>query len=87
MAILGAAVIDADLGHAAERPRALSQDDFSAVYQAHVGRLYGFVFSQVGNREEAEDLTSQIFIKVYNSLARFEGRGSLEGWLYQIARV
>src|SRR5438105_3178872 len=45
------------------------------------------MYSQVGNREEAEDLTSQIFLKVYNSLGRFEGRGSLEGWLFQIARV
>jgi len=65
----------------------LAADDFSAVYEAHIGRIFGFVFSQVGNREEAEDLTSQIFLKVYQSLARFEGRGSLEGWLFQIARV
>jgi RNA polymerase sigma-70 factor (ECF subfamily) len=65
----------------------LSADDFTAVYEAHVGRIYGFVYSQVGNREEAEDLTSQVFIKVYNSLNRFEGRGSLAGWLFQIARV
>jgi RNA polymerase sigma-70 factor (ECF subfamily) len=65
----------------------LGTDDFTAVYEAHVGRIYGFVYSQVGNREEAEDLTSQIFLKVYNSLSRFEGRGSLEGWLFQIARV
>ena len=87
MAMAGALLIDAGLGHAAERPKALNQGDFSAVYEAHVGRVYGFVFSQVGNREEAEDLTSQIFLKVYNSLDRFEGRGSLEGWLFQIARV
>ncbi|MBV8084415.1 MAG: sigma-70 family RNA polymerase sigma factor [Chloroflexi bacterium] len=65
----------------------LGADDFTAVYEAHAGRIYGFVYSQVGNREEAEDLTSQVFLKVYNSLNRFEGRGSLEGWLFQIARV
>lgn len=87
VAVIGAVVIDAGLGHASERPKALTVDDFSAVYEAHVGRVYGFVFSQVANREEAEDLTSQIFLKVYNSLQRFEGRGSLEGWLFQIARV
>jgi RNA polymerase sigma-70 factor (ECF subfamily) len=78
-------LLDAELR--AEQPARLSTEDFSKVYETHVGRMYGFVYSQVGNREEAEDLTSQIFLKVYNSLSRFEGRGSLEGWLFQIARV
>jgi RNA polymerase sigma-70 factor (ECF subfamily) len=79
-------MLDAEL-QGAQPPAALTSDDFGRVYEAHVGRVYGFVFSQIGNREEAEDLTSQIFLKVYNSLSRFEGRGSLEGWLFQIARV
>lgn len=61
--------------------------DFTALYEQHVGRIYGFIFSQVSNREEAEDLTSQVFLKAYNSLSRFEGRGSFEGWLFQIARL
>jgi RNA polymerase sigma-70 factor (ECF subfamily) len=74
-------------GAVAAVPQPLTAADFAAVYEAHVGRIYGFVFSQVGNREEAEDLTSQTFIKVYNSIGRFEGRGSLEGWLFQIARL
>jgi len=80
-------LLDADLGRAGEQPVRLTHEDFAAVYEAHVGRIYGFIFSQVGNREEAEDLTSQVFLKVYNSISRFEGRGSLEGWLFQIARV
>ena len=78
--------LDAGFGAAARRVQ-LTQDDFDAVYQLHAGKIYGFAFSQVGNREEAEDLTSQVFLKVYNSLRRFEGRGTLEAWLFQIARV
>src|SRR5438874_5586914 len=80
-------LLDAELHNSAAHKGALTSADFSAVYETHVSRVYGFVFSHVGNREEAEDLTSQIFLKVYNSLSRFEGRGSLEGWLFQIARV
>ena len=79
------AMLDTNVGVSA--PLSLTTPDFVAVYESHVGRVYGFVYSQVGNREEAEDLTSQIFLKVYNSLNRYEGRGSLEGWLFQIARV
>ena len=87
VATTGMGLLDADLGRAQPQPARLTADDFATIYEAHVGRIYGFVYSQVGNREEAEDLTSQIFLKVYNSLDRFEGRGSLEGWLFQIARV
>lgn len=79
-------MLDAGLGNVTQ-PKHLTVEDFASVYEAHLGRIYGFVFSQVANREEAEDLTSQVFMKVYNSLTRFEGRGSLEGWLFQIARV
>jgi RNA polymerase sigma-70 factor (ECF subfamily) len=80
-------LLDAELPQTADAGARLTTENFSAIYEAHVGRVYGFVFSQVGNREEAEDLTSQVFLKVYNSLSRFEGRGTLEGWLFQIARV
>ncbi|MHB8618793.1 MAG: RNA polymerase sigma factor [Chloroflexota bacterium] len=70
------------LGTPSSRPT-----DFSQVYQQHLRRVYGFIFSQVGNREEAEDLTSLVFLKVYNNLSLFEGRGSLRSWIFQIART
>ncbi len=63
------------------------QAHFAAVYQAFIERIYAFVFSHVGNREDAEDVTSQVFIKAYKSLPAFEGRGSFDGWLFQIART
>jgi RNA polymerase sigma-70 factor (ECF subfamily) len=52
-----------------------------------VGRVYRFVFSHVGNREDAEDITSQVFMKAYKGLDQFEGKGLLENWLLQIARM
>ena len=60
---------------------------FAAAYQAYIERIYAFVFSHVGNREDAEDVTSQVFIKAYKSLPTFEARGSFEGWLFRIART
>jgi len=66
---------------------ALSQAQFASLYQTYVERIYGFVFSHVGNREDAEDITSQAFIKAYKSLSKFEGRGSFESWLFQVART
>jgi len=65
---------------------ALGRAQFATVYEAYVDRIYSFVFSHVGNHEDAEDITSQVFIKTYKSLDKFAGRGSLESWLFQIAR-
>jgi RNA polymerase sigma-70 factor (ECF subfamily) len=38
------------------------------LYQEHLDRIYRFVYSHVRNREAAEDLTSQIFLKAVRSL-------------------
>ncbi|HLG72392.1 MAG TPA: sigma-70 family RNA polymerase sigma factor [Chloroflexota bacterium] len=65
----------------------LRQAEFAGLYEAYVGRVYRFVFSHVGNREDAEDVTSQVFVKAYKSLGQFEGKGLLENWLLQIARM
>lgn len=67
-------------------PILLGQAQFAALYESHVERIYGFVFNHVGNREDAEDVTSQVFIKAYKNVGQFDGRGAIEGWLFQIAR-
>ena len=41
---------------------------FELFYQENLDRIYHFVFSHVRNREAAEDLTSQIFLKAVRSL-------------------
>jgi RNA polymerase sigma-70 factor (ECF subfamily) len=80
------------LGHAADPAGGtdnvqFEHAHFAAAYQAYIERIYAFVFSHVGNREDAEDVTSQVFIKAYKSLPTFQARGSFEGWLFQIART
>lgn len=62
-------------------------EDFISLYRRTVGMVYAFIFSKVGSREEAEDLTSQVFLAALRNYGRFEGRGRVENWLLQIARV
>jgi RNA polymerase sigma-70 factor (ECF subfamily) len=58
-----------------------------AIYDAHVEQIYKFIFFKVGNREDAEDITSQVFIKAAHSLdVTLEGHTQL-AWLYQVART
>jgi RNA polymerase sigma-70 factor (ECF subfamily) len=63
-----------------------SQQEFQKFYQENLGLIYRYVYSQVGNREEAEDLTSQIFLKVFSSIDQERSRPSMQKWLYLIAR-
>ena len=61
--------------------------DFQPFYQENLGLIYRFVSSKVGNRQEAEDLTSQIFLKVMRSLDLKGDPRSMRAWLLQVART
>jgi RNA polymerase sigma-70 factor (ECF subfamily) len=50
--------------------------------QADVWRLC----AALGDRESADDLTQETFLRAFGSLHRFEGRSSLRTWLFSIAR-
>lgn len=49
--------------------------------------IYRFVYSKVGNREEAEDLTSQVFLKAVRALDNARDTQSILSWLFQVART
>ena len=61
--------------------------EFQTLYQENLGLIYRYVYSKVGNREEAEDLTSQIFIKAIRGVDTQRGPQSIQKWLYQVART
>lgn len=59
---------------------------FAELYDRHVHRVYGFVSRRVGNRAEAEDVTSAVFEQALESLPKFEWRGvPFAAWLIRIA--
>ncbi len=56
------------------------------VYDRYADRLYAYFLRRCGQRELAEDLTSQIFVKFLKSLPTLEWRGlPLEAWLFRAA--
>lgn len=57
------------------------------VYEAHIEHIYRFVYFKVGNQQDAEDITSQVFMKAGNSLDVTQGEQSQLSWLYQVART
>ena len=66
---------------------AVDEQSFRTLYQENLSVVYRFVYSKVGNREEAEDLTSQVFLKAVRGLDRERGSQSIQSWLYQVART
>jgi RNA polymerase sigma-70 factor (ECF subfamily) len=60
---------------------------FSELYQRHFDRVYAFLARRAGGRDEAEDLTAEVFHHALANLGRFEWRGApFIAWLLQIAR-
>lgn len=59
---------------------------FAELYEIHFERVYLFIVRRVGDRDVAEDLTSDVFHKALANLKRFEWRGVPFGaWLLRIA--
>ena len=58
-----------------------------ALYEETLPAIYRFIYGKVGNREEAEDLTSQVYIKALNGLDQSRDTASAQAWLFQVART
>src|SRR5208337_1849628 len=59
---------------------------FAELYESHFERVYAFIARRVRNREEAEDLTSEVFHQALANLPRFEWRGvPFVAWLLRMA--
>ncbi|WP_405567038.1 RNA polymerase sigma factor [Polaribacter sp. Asnod6-C07] len=46
--------------------------------------VYNLALKMVGNVEDAEDLTQEVFIKIITALSKFEGKSKFRTWLYRI---
>ena len=63
------------------------QDHLTWAYQTHVTAIYQYVYSRVGNRPDAEDLTAQVFMKAINGMRSDVSVPELRSWLYRVAQT
>ena len=70
-----------------ERPTLVTRPiDAEALYRTHARSLYAFIYSKVGNREAAEDITSEVFTRALTHLDPTREEHSIVAWLYRVAR-
>ena len=62
-------------------------NSLQTLYEQHLTAIYRFIYSKVGNREEAEDLTAQVFLKAVRGLDQTRDAVSAQSWLFQVART
>ncbi|HEY0994695.1 MAG TPA: sigma-70 family RNA polymerase sigma factor [Gemmatimonadaceae bacterium] len=58
---------------------------FAELVERYQNRLLNFVYRTVGDRERAEDLVQEVFIRVYRHLHRFDRSKKFSTWVYTIA--
>ena len=69
-----------------ERAQAGERDALEELYLIHFDRIYSYLHMTVGNRHDAEDLTTQTFLKMLESIGRFRWQSApFSAWLFRIA--
>ena len=65
-----------------------SEGDLAAydeLVRRYQGRIYNLVYNMTSNKEDAEDMVQDVFVKAYSSLKNFRGTASFYTWIYRIA--
>ncbi|AFC27861.1 RNA polymerase sigma factor [Paenibacillus mucilaginosus] len=60
------------------------EDAYRILMERHKDYIYTLIYRMVEHRETAEDLTQEVFIKLYRNLDRFRGDSQLKTWLYRL---
>lgn len=68
------------------RLRAGDEQAYAELYRRVHPRVFGFALRRLGDPTEAEDVAQDVFLQVYRSIERYEGRSSLLSWIFGIAR-
>jgi len=75
-----------DLKLLVEQAQQGNRDALEELYLLHFDRIYSYLHMSVGNRHDAEDLTTQVFVKMLESIGKFRWRSApFSAWLFRIA--
>ncbi len=76
-----ATLLSADVQAAAEGDRRA----FERIYRAHVDRVFSICVRMLGDRTQAEEVTQDVFVRVWEKLPGFRGESAFSSWLHRVA--
>lgn len=74
-----------DLDCVIDRARRRDAAAFDTLVELYSARVYGLIYRLLGQRELAEDLTQETFLRVVRTIESYEHDGRFEAWLFRIA--
>jgi len=75
-----------DTIQAVETDRRTGADlDFERLYETYRSRVFSTAYRMLSNRADAEDVTQDVFVKVFKKLKSFRGDSAVSTWIYRIA--
>ncbi|MDD5370578.1 MAG: sigma-70 family RNA polymerase sigma factor [Anaerolineaceae bacterium] len=89
-------MLEATLSNLLDDPGEAAEDDvliqeirheparFAILYRRYAVRVYGYLYGRLWNVEDAQDVTTQVFIEVMQSLPRYQQQGNFPAWLFTI---
>lgn len=60
---------------------------FTKLYDRYVQLIYRYIYARVGNQQEAEDITSDTFLKAIKAIDNFQFKSQFKTWLFRIAQA
>lgn len=60
-------------------------EKYGELTERYKGRLFAYLYRFVGQKEEAEDLLQDVFIKAFKNLRSYDSRRKFSSWIYRIA--
>ena len=76
-------MVDSEEQALLERIRNGDESGFELLVKEHTAKVIGLAWRLVGNREEAEDLAQEAFLRLHRSLPKFRGESRISTWLYR----
>lgn len=58
---------------------------FDLLVDKHAGKAYQIAYGVLGNKEDAEEVAQDVFVRIHRALSRFRGDAEFSTWMYRIA--
>ncbi|HID57207.1 TPA: sigma-70 family RNA polymerase sigma factor [Candidatus Poribacteria bacterium] len=67
-----------------QRVKQGDEEAFEQIFYRYQKKVYNVAYRMTGNRETAEDMTQEVFLRLFQKIRKFRGKSSFSTWLYRL---